>query len=109
MRSSLITRRLLVAGLLIGLVAGITTMPAQAVTQGKRLREFPLPNRTTPFGITAGPDGALWFTERSSNRIGRITTTGVITEYTIPTANSGPQAITVGPDGALWFTELQGD
>src|SRR6266481_945342 len=26
-------------------------------------------------------------------------------EFTIPTANSTPQAIIVGPDDALWFTE----
>jgi streptogramin lyase len=29
----------------------------------------------------------------------------VITEFTIPTANSGALGITVGPDGNLWFTE----
>ena len=34
-------------------------------------------------GITAGPDGDLWFTEYSGNKIGRITTAGVITEYPI--------------------------
>jgi virginiamycin B lyase len=26
-----------------------------------------------PGGITAGPDGALWFAELSGNKIGRIT------------------------------------
>jgi virginiamycin B lyase len=55
------------------------------------------------FGITASPDGALWFTDYG--KIGRITTAGVLTEYTIPTLNSAPQFITAGPDGALWFTE----
>ena len=59
--------------------------------------------------ITAGPDGALWFTEYSANRIGRITTAGVITEYTVPTASSKPYGIAVGPDGALWFTESNAD
>lgn len=34
-----------------------------------------------------------------------ITTQGVITEYVVPTPNSGPLGITSGPDGALWFTE----
>jgi virginiamycin B lyase len=29
-----------------------------------------------PRGITAGPDGALWFTNNGNNSIGRITTTG---------------------------------
>jgi streptogramin lyase len=64
--------------------------------------------------ITPGPDGALWFTEPSSNRIGRVTTDGIVTEYTVPTPNSsptgisGPAAIAVGPDGALWFPEYLG-
>jgi virginiamycin B lyase len=58
--------------------------------------------------ITAGPDGALWFTEPRDNQIGRITTAGDITEFTLPATSfpgsSTPEGITVGPDGALWFT-----
>ena len=41
-----------------------------------------------PQGITAGPDGALWFTEFAGNKIGRITTEGGITEFTIPYVHS---------------------
>jgi virginiamycin B lyase len=63
----------------------------------------------SPVGITAGPDGALWFTEQNANKIGRITTAGTITEFAIPTADSFPEFITTGPDGALWFTELNGN
>jgi hypothetical protein len=55
--------------------------------------------------ITAGLDGALWFTDNHDNKIGRITTAGTITEFPLPTANSSPAGITAGPDGALWFTE----
>lgn len=55
-------------------------------------------------GITSGPDGALWFTD-GTHVIGRATTTGTVTEYTTPTAESFPWSITTGPDGALWFTE----
>ena len=58
--------------------------------------------------ITAGPDGNLWFTESSGNKIGRITTTGTITEFAIPTAKSLPVSITSSPDGNLWFTEEYG-
>ena len=54
-----------------------------------------------------GPDGNLWFTERGSNNIGRITTAGVVTEFPIPTANSYPSGIAAGPDGNLWFTEFK--
>src|ERR1700731_3351423 len=74
---------------------------AQVVT------EFAIPTANSdPIGITAGPDGALWFAEENiSNKIGRITTAGVITEFSPPTANvSG--GIAAGPDGALWFTEF---
>ncbi len=55
--------------------------------------------------ITTGPDGALWFTDAFTNSIGRITDSGTITSYPLPTPNSGPASITAGPDGALWFTE----
>ena len=38
-----------------------------------------------PWGITAGPDGALWFTEFQGNQIGRITTGVVQTPAAVPT------------------------
>ncbi len=67
--------------------------------------EFPVPIRDShPLGIVAGPDGALWFTQRFS-AIGRITTDGQITEYALDPAASA-QRITVGRDRALWLTEL---
>jgi streptogramin lyase len=45
---------------------------AQAIT------EFTIPTaNSSPAGIKAGPDGALWFTEAAANKIGRITTAGL--------------------------------
>ena len=32
-----------------------------------------------PQGIAAGPDGALWYGDPGANKIGRISTTGVVT------------------------------
>jgi hypothetical protein len=64
---------------------------------------------SNPLGITAGPDGNLWFTEEIGDKIGRITTAGAITEFPVPAAGSMPFYITAGPDGNLWFTELYGD
>jgi virginiamycin B lyase len=58
----------------------------------------------TPSAITAGPDGALWFTEDAAHQIGRIDSGGVISEYGIPCCGE-PSRIVAGPDGALWFTE----
>jgi len=43
------------------------------------LWHYPFPN--FPYGIAAGPDGNVWFTEQGGNRIGRITPAGVISEY----------------------------
>ena len=61
-----------------------------------------------PFDITSGPDGALWFTDFDTHEIGRITTTGQITEFPTPTVplSDSAQSIASGPDGALWFTQL---
>ena len=42
-----------------------------------------------------GADGALWFTEEIGNKVGRITTAGGITEYTIPLANAGLSALNI--------------
>jgi streptogramin lyase len=68
---------------------------------------FPIPSQgSVPRGITAGPDGALWFTESATNRIGRVTTDGVFTEFLIPTSESTPTNIVSGPDGNIWFTEF---
>jgi streptogramin lyase len=61
--------------------------------------EYPV---SGPVGITLGPDGNLWFTEDQANKIGKITTGGVVTEYA---AAGQPNGITLGPDGNLWFTE----
>jgi hypothetical protein len=45
------------------------------------INEYPLPTaNSSPSEITLGPDGALWFTENGGNKIGWITTAGVITE-----------------------------
>ena len=78
-----------------------------------KVEEFELPSPDSgqqgPFGITAGPDGNVWFTELVGNRIGRITPSGEITEFPVPTANSEPIAIAKGPDGNLWFAEQDGE
>ena len=58
-------------------------------------------------GITAGPDGNLWFTEwePAYNNIVRITTDGVMTPFPIPTPSAQAFFDTAGPDGNIWFTE----
>jgi virginiamycin B lyase len=65
--------------------------------------EFPV--KSSPSGITAGPDGNLWFTLFLGNAIERITPSGAVSGFAIPTANSRSEGITVGPDGNVWFAE----
>lgn len=48
-------------------------VPTPTLQPAGRITEFALPTSASePFGITAGPDGNLWFTEEVSNRIGHI-------------------------------------
>jgi streptogramin lyase len=69
----------------------------------------PLPTaNAAPTGITTAPNGSVWFTEKNANKVARLTTAGVLTEYAIPTANSAPEKITASPDGNVWFTERTG-
>jgi len=81
------------------------------VTPTGHITEFPL-TYSWPVGITSGPDGNLWFTEPEVNKIGRITPTGSVQEFALPTTcggNCAPSEITGGPDGNLWFTENEGN
>jgi streptogramin lyase len=74
------------------------------------ITEFPVPTTSAGVrGITAGPDGNLWFGEFNTNKVATINpTTHAISEFTVPTAkhaSAGIRGITTGPDGNLWFTE----
>lgn len=55
--------------------------------------------------IVGDNNGALWFTNTTQNTIERISGSGAISDYAIPTPNSGAASITESVDGALWFTE----
>src|ERR1035437_4307712 len=75
---------------------------------------IPLPNtfvvytvptaNSIPQGITAGPDGNLWFTELGADKVAKVSTSGVFTEYSVPTRYSGVWGIAAGAGGNLWIT-----
>jgi virginiamycin B lyase len=87
------------------------------VTPGGVFTEYPIPTTSidegfgpvdvaaNPTALVAGPDGAIWFTESSTGKIGRITTDGTITEISTPGLQ--PQSIAVGADHNVWFTDSQ--
>lgn len=62
---------------------------------------------SSPVDITSGPDGNLWFTSITSlirNDIWKISPSGQVTAYPVPSLGGQPSCITSGPDGNLWFT-----
>lgn len=65
------------------------------------LTEYIVPTANSGLNsITLGPDGDVWFTEGNAGKIGRVTTSGVFTEYG---GAAQPYGLAVGPDHNLWF------
>ena len=84
----------------LGTAAGCTVKDTSSAV----ITEYPVPiTRSVPYanslhGITAGPDGNLWFTEPQGNKIGKLVpATGAITEYPVTTTGSIPYGITGVP------------
>jgi virginiamycin B lyase len=74
------------------------------------ITNFPL--KTIPDDITAGPDGALWFTTipfSGHGAIQRMTTGGVVTATYTNAKILSPHSIATGSDGAVWFINGEGD
>src|SRR5215217_1550821 len=73
--------------------------------------EFDIPTPTAEAqDIVLGPDGKLWFTEKTANKIGRVTpgTPPLIEEFPVPLLFTEPFNITVGPDNKIWFSGKDG-
>jgi virginiamycin B lyase len=98
-------------------VTAILAIPAAAAA----IDEFSVAPGANPGGITAGPDGALWFVEEGTSTIGRITTAGAVTNHfpvttagttlppTDPNYVNALDQIALGPDNNLWFTQPRDD
>ncbi len=69
------------------------------------VREFSVADaKAGPYGITTGPDDALWLTLAHSGEVARLAVDGELSRYPAGSAACMPTIITAGPDGALWFT-----
>jgi virginiamycin B lyase len=64
-----------------------------------------------PFRIVLGLDGNLWFTEDVARAVGRITPSGLVTEFSVLMVGlyGLPSDIAAGADGSLWFTDEPDD
>ena len=74
------------------------------ITATGKVTFYALSNEASPYDLTLGSDGAFWFGE-SFETIGRITTAGGITLFTVA---SNPISIVSGPDGNLWYDTNDG-
>jgi virginiamycin B lyase len=71
------------------------------------ITEFRINNNDSfPFGIVAGPDGNVWFTEYKNRTIAYINSSGEITVFKTLPDRGTPSRIIVGPNNSLWLTEM---
>ena len=61
---------------------------------------------SAPQYIAKGSDGNYWYTQSGASRIARMTPSGAVTEFALPSSGSNPFDIVAGADGNIWFTEL---
>lgn len=87
-----------------GSVLHLFLRPSGTAASALTLSYFSVPSGW-PTYMTAGPDGNVWFTEDVNNKIGRITPSGTVSEFPLPTSDNWPTRIAGGADGNLWFTE----
>ncbi len=96
------------SAVLLVMTLAVGAAAVTGVARATSITEFPVTVHagSDPLGITAGPDGNLWFSDAGTTiAIGRITPAGVITEFTQGFTSAGkPSDITLGPDGNMWFT-----
>jgi len=59
------------------------------------------------WGVAAGPNGNVWFTEEKLDSVAEVTPQGEVTEYPLGSATC-PKGITLGPDGNLWVAASGG-
>jgi streptogramin lyase len=61
------------------------------------------PVAASPFGITRGPLGSVWFS--LGNAIGRVDQQDQVTTYPVPTANADVGWMAADPESSVWFAE----
>ena len=67
---------------------------------------YDAPRGPGPYGITATPDGTVWYASLAGNHIARIDpATGQATVVEPPTANQGARRIWADSRGRLWVSE----
>lgn len=86
-------------------IYALCTVAGPAAATAGTVTIYNLPTfRGGTYGVTAGPDGNVWYTEENGSAVGKISPDGSTTvDY--PVTYGDPRFITTGADGNLWFTE----
>jgi len=71
----------------------------------RHLLEYRLTRGSDPEELAAAPDGSVWFSAWGPGEIGRVTSSGRVRLYRIPSPQSQPIGVAVSSDGAVWFAE----
>ncbi len=85
------------------LVLALCSVSTLGLAQSVTAFAVPTAPPTDLYSISLGPDGAIWFGEARTAKIGRIASDGTITEFS--TQGSPPYQMTAGPDGNLWIAD----
>ena len=92
--------------------AGILWFTGQSGVYGRldpatgEIRVYPAPGGRGPYGITATPDGVVYYASLAGSHIARIDgTTGQVTVIEPPTRNQGARRVWSDSRGDIWVSE----
>ena len=107
-RKNRITLSVAIVGLGLGVCIKLRGAgPSAEVSDLKvTIREWNVPTKGAhPHDPAVGADGALWFTEQMTNKLGRLDpATGAFKEFALKVEDSGPHGLVADREGNIWFT-----
>ena len=72
--------------------------------RGHEITQFQLDPGSKPDLVKSAPDGAVWFDERGSEKLGRIGRDGSLKETGVDAGfDRNSPSLAIGPDGSVWF------
>ena len=88
------------------LVASTLLVPGLAPSASAATQIIPVPTSAAGLGrIVTAPDGNMWFVERNTNKVGRVSPAGQVTEFDLgeqTVDDSTVKDVAIAPDGTVW-------
>lgn len=84
-----------------------TSFSFTRLKDGQFRRHVPRQSMGAPYGVAVDSQGNAWGTLQSANQIVKISPTGEMTDYEIPTRGSAPSDIAIDAAGRVWFLEFR--